>query len=44
MRCTLPRAFVPPYGDQGLAADNLQHVRKALDFILRNRAIPRNCH
>jgi transcriptional regulator with XRE-family HTH domain len=26
--------FVPPYGDRGLAADNLQHVRQALDFIL----------
>src|SRR5258708_26596620 len=29
--------FVPPYGDQGLAADNLQHVRQALDFILRQQ-------
>jgi transcriptional regulator with XRE-family HTH domain len=27
--------FVPPYGDAGLAADNLQHVRQAFDFILR---------
>jgi transcriptional regulator with XRE-family HTH domain len=27
--------FVPPYGDQGLAADNLQHVRQAFDFIIR---------
>jgi transcriptional regulator with XRE-family HTH domain len=29
--------FVPPYGDRGLAADNLQHVRRALDFILRQQ-------
>jgi transcriptional regulator with XRE-family HTH domain len=29
--------FVPPYGDRGLAADNLQHVRQALDFILRQQ-------
>jgi len=29
--------FMPPYGDQGLAADNLQHVRQALDFILRQQ-------
>ena len=29
--------FVPPYGDQGLAADNLQYVRQALDFILRQQ-------
>src|SRR3954471_969691 len=34
--------FVPPYGDQGLASenlrsDNLQHVRQALDFILRQQ-------
>ncbi len=29
--------FVPPYGDQGLAANNLQHVRRALDFILRQQ-------
>src|SRR5258707_11512396 len=29
--------FVPPYGDQGLAADNLQHVRQVLDFILRQQ-------
>jgi transcriptional regulator with XRE-family HTH domain len=29
--------FVPPYGDLGLAADNLQHVRQALDFILRQQ-------
>src|SRR3954447_19332556 len=27
--------FVPPYGDRGLAAENLQPVRQALDFILR---------
>ena len=27
--------FVPPYSDRGLAADNLQPVRQALDFILR---------
>src|ERR1700720_3940272 len=25
--------FVPLYRDRGLAADNLQHVRQALDFI-----------
>jgi len=29
--------FVPPYGDRGLAADNLQHVRRAFDFILRQQ-------
>jgi len=29
--------FVPPYGDSSLAADNLQHVRQALDFILRQQ-------
>jgi transcriptional regulator with XRE-family HTH domain len=29
--------FVPPYSDRGLAADNLQHVRQALDFILRQQ-------
>jgi transcriptional regulator with XRE-family HTH domain len=29
--------FMPPYGDRGLAADNLQHVRRALDFILRQQ-------
>src|ERR1700716_3777827 len=29
--------FVPPYGDQGLAGDHLQHVRQALDFILRQQ-------
>jgi transcriptional regulator with XRE-family HTH domain len=29
--------FMPPYGDQGLAADNLQHVRRAFDFILRQQ-------
>jgi transcriptional regulator with XRE-family HTH domain len=29
--------FVPPYGDLGLAADNLQPVRQALDFILRQQ-------
>lgn len=29
--------FVPPYGDRGLAADNLQHVRQAFDFILRQQ-------
>src|SRR6266478_10076853 len=29
--------FVPPYGDQGLAADNLEPVRQALDFILRQQ-------
>jgi transcriptional regulator with XRE-family HTH domain len=29
--------FVPPYSDRGLAADNLQPVRQALDFILRQQ-------
>jgi transcriptional regulator with XRE-family HTH domain len=29
--------FVPPYGDLGLAAENLQPVRQALDFILRQQ-------
>src|SRR3984893_3539993 len=29
--------FMPPHGDRGLAADNLQHVRQALDFILRQQ-------
>ena len=29
--------FVPPYSDKGLAADNLQPVRQALDFILRQQ-------
>jgi transcriptional regulator with XRE-family HTH domain len=29
--------FVPPYGDHGLAAENLQPVRQALDFILRQQ-------
>jgi transcriptional regulator with XRE-family HTH domain len=29
--------FVPPYGDKGLAADNLQPVQQALDFILRQQ-------
>lgn len=29
--------FVPPYGDQGLEAENLQPVRQALDFILRQQ-------
>ena len=29
--------FVPPYSDHGLAADNLQPVRQALDFILRQQ-------
>ena len=29
--------FVPPYGDRGLAAGNLQPVRQALDFILRQQ-------
>jgi transcriptional regulator with XRE-family HTH domain len=29
--------FMPPYSDHGLAADNLQHVRQALDFILRQQ-------
>ena len=30
--------FVPPYGDKGLAADNLQPVRQALDFICGSRS------
>ena len=29
--------FVPPYGDRGLAAENLQPARQALDFILRQQ-------
>ena len=29
--------FVPPYGDKGLAADNLQPVQQALDFMLRQQ-------
>jgi transcriptional regulator with XRE-family HTH domain len=29
--------FVPPYSDRGLAAGNLQPVRQALDFILRQQ-------
>jgi transcriptional regulator with XRE-family HTH domain len=29
--------FVPPYGDKGLAADHLQPVQQALDFILRQQ-------
>ena len=29
--------FVPPYGDKGLAADHLQPVRQALDFMLRQQ-------
>ncbi|MET0676839.1 MAG: helix-turn-helix transcriptional regulator [Bradyrhizobium sp.] len=29
--------FVPPYGDKGLAAENLQPVQQALDFILRQQ-------
>src|SRR5215217_4176248 len=29
--------FVPPYGDKGLGAENLQPVRQALDFILRQQ-------
>ncbi len=29
--------FVPPYGDKGLAAENLQPVRQALDFMLRQQ-------
>jgi transcriptional regulator with XRE-family HTH domain len=29
--------FVPPYSDKGLAADHLQPVRQALDFILRQQ-------
>src|SRR4029450_1622755 len=38
-RNALPVAagFVPPYGDKGLAAENLQPVRQALDFILRQQ-------
>jgi transcriptional regulator with XRE-family HTH domain len=29
--------FMPPYSDRGLAAENLQPVRQALDFILRQQ-------
>jgi transcriptional regulator with XRE-family HTH domain len=29
--------YVPPYGDKGLAAENLQPVRQALDFMLRQQ-------
>src|SRR3954454_11361605 len=29
--------YVPPYGDRELAAENLQPVRQALDFILRQQ-------
>ena len=29
--------FVPPYGDKGLGADNLQPVQQALEFILRQQ-------
>ena len=29
--------FVPPYGDKGFEADNLQPVQQALDFILRQQ-------
>src|SRR5260370_32932988 len=29
--------FMPPYGYQGLTADNLQHVRQAPDFIPRQQ-------
>src|SRR5947208_15507210 len=29
--------FVPPYGDKGLEADNLQPVQQALDFMLRQQ-------
>jgi transcriptional regulator with XRE-family HTH domain len=29
--------FVPPFSDRGLAAENLQPVRQALDFILRQQ-------
>jgi len=29
--------FVPPYGDKGLAAENLQPVRQALDFMLKQQ-------
>ena len=29
--------FVPPYGNRGLAAENLQPVRQALDFFLRQQ-------
>jgi len=29
--------FVQPYSDQGLEADNFQHVRQAFDFILRQQ-------
>jgi transcriptional regulator with XRE-family HTH domain len=29
--------FVPPYGDKGLAAENLQPVRQALEFMLEQQ-------
>ncbi|OQW54992.1 MAG: hypothetical protein A4S14_14110 [Proteobacteria bacterium SG_bin9] len=29
--------FVPPFGDRDLAADDLQHVRQAFDFILKQQ-------
>lgn len=29
--------FVPPHGERGLAADNLEPVQQALDFILRQQ-------
>jgi len=29
--------FVPPYGDKGFSADNLQPVQQALDFMLRQQ-------
>jgi transcriptional regulator with XRE-family HTH domain len=29
--------FVPPYGDKGFEADNLQPVQQALDFMLRQQ-------
>ena len=33
----LAAGFVPPFGDQGWAAVDLQHVRHALDFILNQQ-------
>jgi transcriptional regulator with XRE-family HTH domain len=33
----LAAGFVPPFGDQGWAAVDLEHVRDALDFILKQQ-------
>jgi transcriptional regulator with XRE-family HTH domain len=33
----LAAGFVPPFGDQGWAAVDLQHVRQAVDFILNQQ-------